>query len=76
MVVSAASSAEPRLPALTIPTGMPIAKDQTVAQPNSSSVIGSRCKNMSSTGSPVPMEVPQSPRRKWLSQARNCEYSG
>ncbi len=75
-VVSVMSSGEPRRTALTIPTGMPMRNDQTVAQPNSSSVIGSRCANICSTGWPVPREVPQLPRRKSPSQPTNCCQSG
>ena len=59
-----------------MPTGMPIATDHSEAPTKSSSVIGNLRRNMSSTFSPVPIEVPQSPRANCSIQTANCTRIG
>ena len=75
-VLSTRSSSEPWRSALSMPVGMPINSAQKVAPRNSSSVTGRRCMNMLSTGWPLPIESPQSPRTKWLSHCQNCVMTG
>ena len=70
--VRVTSSAELRFSAPTMPAGTPMMIYHRKAPRNSSSVTGARRRNMLSTFSPVPTEVPQSPLTKFASQLANC----